>query len=108
MAMYTKRLQGEIYHVIEYNRYTTWHDQPLSWQNRRFSILKKKLQLTQSCKRKAKDELTERPREIIVTEGQSMETDGLNQRDKLCGGRGGNINQSYQFQEWMHSGLSLN
>ena len=78
--MYTKRLQGEIYHVIEYNRYTTWHDQPLSRQNRRFSILKK-LQLRQSCKRKAEDDLTERPRKIIVTEGQSMETDGLNQRD---------------------------
>ncbi|KAK3780890.1 hypothetical protein RRG08_052048 [Elysia crispata] len=35
----------------------------------------------QSCKRKAEDDLTERPRKIIVTEGQSMETDGLNQRD---------------------------
>ena len=41
--MYTKRQQGEIYHVIEYNRYTTWHDQPLSRQSRRFSILKKNL-----------------------------------------------------------------
>ena len=34
MAMYTKRLQGEIYHVIEYNKYTTRHDQPLSRQNK--------------------------------------------------------------------------
>ena len=45
------------------------------------SVSLKKLQLRQSCKRKAEDDLTERPRKIIVTEGQSMETDGLNQRD---------------------------
>ena len=57
------------------------HGQPLSRQNRRFIILKKKLQLRQSCKRKAEEDLIERPRKIIVTEGQSMETDGLNQKD---------------------------
>ncbi|KAK3747193.1 hypothetical protein RRG08_035739 [Elysia crispata] len=45
------------------------------------SVSLKKLQLRQSCKRKAEDDLTERPRKIIVTEGQSMETNGLNQRD---------------------------
>ncbi|KAK3787476.1 hypothetical protein RRG08_025739 [Elysia crispata] len=45
------------------------------------SVSLKKLQLRQSCKRKAENDLTERPRKIIVTEGQSMETDGLNQRD---------------------------
>ena len=78
MAMYTKRLQGEIYHVIEYILHgMTSHCHGKT----RFRILKKKLQLRQSCKRKAEDDLTERPRKMIVTEGQSMEKDGLNQRD---------------------------
>lgn len=40
-----------------------------------------RLQLRQSCKRKSEHDLTERPRKIMVTEAQHMDTDVLNQRD---------------------------
>ena len=74
MAMYTKRLEGGIYHVIEYNRYTTSY---MAWPatvtaKQKIQYPWKKIQLRQSCKRKAEDDLTERPRKIIVTEGLSM------------------------------------